>query len=76
MVMTAMMTIVVTIMMTMVMTNMMAMVMTMMKVMLSPTADAEKLARLDWVRTTVPALEYVFRFVFVISIEIKIKRSN
>ena len=68
---------VMTIMMTMVVTMMMALMMTMMmavKVMLSPTADAEKLARLDWVRTTVPALEYVFRFVFVIGIKIKIKR--
>ena len=64
-------------MMTMVVTMVMALMMTMMmavKVMLSPTADAEKLARLDWVRTTVPALEYVFVFVFVISIKIKIKR--
>ena len=62
-------------MMTMVVTMVMALMMTMMmavKVILSPTADAEKLARLDWVRTTVPALEYVFRF--VISIEIKIRR--
>ena len=56
--------------------NLMMTIVMAVKVMLSPTADAEKLARLDWVRTTVPALEYVFRFVFVISIKIKIKRSN
>ena len=66
------MTMVITMVVTMVMA-LMTMMMTV-KVMLSPTADAEKLARLDWVRTTVPALEYVFRFVFVISIKIKIKR--
>ena len=70
-----MMTMVMTMVVTMVINLMMTIVMAV-KVMLSPTADAEKLARLDWVRTTVPALEYVFRFVFVISIKIKIKRSN
>ena len=67
------MTMVITMVVAMVINLMMTMMMAV-KVILSPTADAEKLARLDWVRTTVPALEYVFRF--VISIEIKIKRSN